>query len=153
MRQKVFSLGEKFKITDIDETPRYFVEGSFLEIPKRFKLFNDRKEQVGEITKKVLSFLPSFYVNVNGYEDIVIQKAFTLFRAKFNIHSEQISVTGDILDKHFEVMDRSEVIAHVEEKWFTWGDTYKIDVKDPKHESLVIALVVAIDFAKQEGKN
>lgn len=150
MRQKVFSLGEKFTITDQNEQPKYTVQGSFMQIPKQFTIYDETSETVGTITKKMISLLPAFYVSVDGFKEIMIQKAFTFFKTRFDIHAENIHIVGDIFDKFFEVHGSSGVIAYVEEKWFTWGDTYTIDVADERYEALVISLVVAIDFAKAQ---
>lgn len=38
IKQKVFSIGEKFTVMDEDQQPRYFVKGSFMKIPKHFIL-------------------------------------------------------------------------------------------------------------------
>ncbi|MGM0523923.1 MAG: LURP-one-related/scramblase family protein [Bacillota bacterium] len=150
MRQKVFSLGEKFTITDQNEQPKYTVQGSFMQIPKQFTIYDQTNEAVGTITKKMISLLPAFYVSVDGFKEIMIQKAFTFFKTRFDIHAENIHIVGDIFDKYFEVHGPRGVIAYVEEKWFTWGDTYTIDVADEQYEALVISLIVAIDFAKAQ---
>lgn len=153
MRQKVFSLGEKFTVFDQNEQPKYTVQGSFMQIPKQFTIYNETNQAVGIITKKMLSLLPTFYVSVDDFEEILIQKAFTFFKTRFDIHAENIHIVGDILDKYFEVHGPSGVIAYVEEKWFTWGDTYAIDVADERYEALVISLIVAIDFAKAQNNS
>lgn len=150
MRQKVFSLGEKFTITDKDEEAKYTVQGSFMQIPKQFTIYDQTNQAVGTITKKMISLLPAFYVSVDGFKEIMIQKAFTFFKTRFDIHAENIHIVGDIFDKYFEVHGPAGVIAYVEEKWFTWGDTYTIEVADERYEALVISLIVAIDFAKAQ---
>ena len=42
------------------QKPRYFVEGSFMKIPKSFAIYDERQQQIGEVTKKVFSLLPKF---------------------------------------------------------------------------------------------
>ncbi|WP_231631360.1 LURP-one-related/scramblase family protein [Halolactibacillus sp. JCM 19043] len=120
MRQKVFSLGEKFTITDQNEEAKYTVQGSFMQIPKQFTIYDQTNQAVGTITKKMISLLPAFYVSVDGFKEIMIQKAFTFFKTRFDIHAENIHIVGDIFDKYFEVHGPAGVIAYVEEKWFTW---------------------------------
>lgn len=60
MKQKVFSLSGKFTVKNQQEQDVYFVEGSFMQIPKTFSIMNTRREEVALITKKVFSFLPKF---------------------------------------------------------------------------------------------
>ncbi|MBM7541065.1 LURP-one-related/scramblase family protein [Amphibacillus cookii] len=151
MKQKVFSLSERFTIKDQNETDKYFVEGSFFKIPKTFTIKDVNENKVARVTKKIFSFLPKFFVEVDGKEELMIQKQFAFFKARYRIEGKNISVRGDWWDKHFDVLSRDQVIGHVNEKWFTWGDTYEIDVEDESFEQIMIALVVAIDFVKQEA--
>ena len=45
IKQKVFSIGEKFTVMDEQQKPRYFVEGSFMKIPKSFAIYDERQQQ------------------------------------------------------------------------------------------------------------
>ncbi|AKN53125.1 hypothetical protein AB434_0720 [Heyndrickxia coagulans] len=42
MKQKVFSLSGKFTVKDQQERDVYYVEGSFLQIPKTFSIMNTK---------------------------------------------------------------------------------------------------------------
>ena len=63
IKQKVFSLSGKFTVKDQQEQDVYYVEGSFLKIPKTFSIMNAAREEVVLITKKMFSFLPKFLVS------------------------------------------------------------------------------------------
>lgn len=62
IKQKVFSLSGKFTVKDQQERDVYFVEGSFMKIPKTFSIMNTTKEEIALITKKTFSWLPKFFV-------------------------------------------------------------------------------------------
>ena len=81
IKQKVFSIGEKFTVMDEQQKPRYFVEGSFMKIPKSFAIYDERQQQIGEVTKKVFSLLPKFFVEVHGEEAIVLEKRIHAFQS------------------------------------------------------------------------
>lgn len=153
IKQKVFSLGERFTVKDEHEEDRYFVRGSFLSIPKTFEIEDVEGRQVALITKKIFSFLPKFYVEAGGNEILTIVKEFTFFRDRYRIDSSDIEISGDWWDKNFEVFKQGKKIAHVNEKWFTWGDTYDVHVIDEAFEHIVIAIVVAIDFVKSSERS
>ena len=103
IKQKVFSIGEKFTVMDEQQKPRYFVEGSFMKIPKSFAIYDERQQQIGEVTKKVFSLLPKFFVEVHGEEAIVLEKEFTLFKARYSIHAQGIEIQGNWWDMDFVV--------------------------------------------------
>ncbi|KFN92774.1 hypothetical protein TMUPMC115_0392 [Tetragenococcus muriaticus PMC-11-5] len=61
IKQKVFSLGEKFTVTDEQERPRYYVEGSFFKLPKQFSIVDDKQHEIARITKKTMTLLPKVF--------------------------------------------------------------------------------------------
>ncbi|MEG0383362.1 LURP-one-related family protein [Solibacillus cecembensis] len=150
IKQKVFSLGGKFTVKDQQENDRYYVEGSFMQIPKTFSIFNATRDEVALITKKVFSFLPKFFVEVNGREVLTIQKEFSLFKARYTIEAAGIEINGNWWDMNFQVLQHGEVIGKVSKEWFTWGDSYKVDILNDEMETIIIAIVVAIDCVKAD---
>ncbi|MEK4427536.1 LURP-one-related/scramblase family protein [Solibacillus sp. FSL K6-1523] len=150
IKQKVFSLGGKFTVKDQQESDRYYVEGSFMQIPKTFSIFNATRDEIALITKKVFSFLPKFFVEVNGREVLTIQKEFSFFKARYKIEAAGIEINGNWWDMNFQVLQHGEVIGKVSKEWFTWGDSYKVDILNEEMETIIIAIVVAIDCVKAD---
>jgi uncharacterized protein YxjI len=50
----------------------------------------------------------------------------------------------------FEVLRHGDVVGKVSKEWFTWGDSYKVQILDDEMETIIIALVVAIDCVKAD---
>lgn len=150
IKQKVFTIGEKFTVYDQMEQAQYFVEGSFMQIPKNFTIYNRRNEEIAKITKKVFSWMPKFYVDIRNNPQIMIEKELTFFKARYQISAEDITVNGDWWDMEFEICRRGRPIARISQKWFTWGDTYEVNVLDESLEELIISLVIAIDCVKSD---
>ncbi|WP_062109842.1 LURP-one-related/scramblase family protein [Bacillus niameyensis] len=150
IKQKVFSLSGKFTVKDQQEEDIFFIEGSFMKIPKTFSIMNTAREEVALITKKVFSFLPKFFVEVNGREVLTIKKEFSFLKARYTIDAAGIEVQGNWWDMNFQVYQHGKVIGQVSKEWFTWGDSYKVQVLQEEMETLMIALVVAIDCVKAD---
>ncbi|MEK3672319.1 LURP-one-related/scramblase family protein [Paenibacillus sp. FSL R10-2771] len=150
IKQKVFSLREKFTVKNQQEQDVYYVEGSFMRIPKTFSIMNTANEEVALITKKVFSFLPKFFVEVDGREVLTIKKEFSFLKARYTIDSADIEVHGNWWDMDFQVIQRGAVIGEVNKKWFTWGDSYSVQVFKEEMEAVIIAIVVAIDCVKAD---
>lgn len=149
IKQKVFSIGEKFTVTDENDQPQYWVEGSFMRIPKEFTIY-DRQGPFALITKKVFSLLPKFFVEINGQEVATISKELTFFKPRYTIEAQGIKVEGDWLDMDFDVSLQGQQIAAINKRWFAWGDTYEVAIVDSRYEHLVISLVIAIDCVKAD---
>ncbi|WP_026908322.1 LURP-one-related/scramblase family protein [Paucisalibacillus globulus] len=150
IKQKVFSLSGKFTVKDQQEKDVYYVEGSFMKIPKSFSIMNTKRDEVALITKKMFSFLPKFFVEVNGQEVLTIKKELSFLKARYSIDAAGIEVNGNWWDMNFQVSKHGEVVGKVKKEWFTWGDSYKVEVLDEEMEAIVIAIVVAIDCVKAD---
>lgn len=66
IKQKVFSLSGKFTVKNQQEKDVYYVEGSFMQLPKKYSIQDITRKEVALITKKMFSWLPKFFVEVNG---------------------------------------------------------------------------------------
>jgi uncharacterized protein YxjI len=150
IKQKVFSLSGKFTVKDQQEKDVYYVEGSFMQIPKTFSIMNTTRDEVALVTKKVFSFLPKFFVEVNGREVFTIKKEFSFLKARYTIDGADIEVQGNWWDMDFQVLQHGEVVGQVSKEWFTWGDSYKVQILNEEMETIMIALVVAIDCVKAD---
>lgn len=150
IKQKVFSLSGKFTVKDKEQKDVYYVEGSFLQIPKTFSIMNMARDEVALITKKTFSFLPKFFVEVNGQERLTIKKEFSLFKARYTIDGTGVEIRGNWWDMDFQILQNGEVIGQVNKEWFSWGDSYKIQILNDEMEEVVIAIVVAIDCVKAD---
>ncbi len=153
IKQKVFSLSEKFTVKDQDEKDAYYVEGSFMKVPKTFTIMNQDREEVALITKKVLSFLPTFFVEVNGEEVVTIKKELSFLKAKYSIDAAGIEVEGNWMDMNFHVLHKGRVVGEVGKEWFSWGDSYRVQILEGELESVILALVIAIDCVKADQSN
>lgn len=150
IKQKVFSLSGKFTVKDKEQKDVYYVEGSFLQIPKTFSILNMARDEVALITKKTFSFLPKFFVEVNGQERLTIKKEFSLFKARYTIDGTGVEIRGNWWDMDFQLLQNGEVIGQVNKEWFSWGDSYKVQILNDEMEEVVIAIVVAIDCVKAD---
>ena len=150
IKQKVFSLSGKFTVKDQHENDVYFVEGSFMQIPKTYSIMDTARNEVALITKKVLSLLPKFYVEVEGQEVLTIQKELSLFKARYSVDAVGVEIEGNWWDMQFAVKQHGEVIGQVSKEWFTWGDSYKVEVLKDDMEKIIIAIVIAIDCVKAD---
>ncbi|WP_226659170.1 LURP-one-related/scramblase family protein [Pseudalkalibacillus hwajinpoensis] len=150
IKQKVFSLSGKYTVKDQQENDRYYVEGSFMQVPKTFSIMNTGRDEVALIEKQVFSFFPKFLVEVNGREILTIKKEFSFLKARYTIDAAGIEVNGNWWDMDFQVVQKGKLIAEVGKEWFTWGDSYKVQILDDEMETMIIALVVAIDCVKAD---
>ena len=145
IKQKVFSLNEKFTVKDEFGFDKYFVEGAFMSFPKQFTIFDSLGGVSARITRKPFSFPARYSVDAGGVRIAEIAKEFTLFNQKFTVDGPNWTVKGDFLSHEYNVFSGNCVIATISKEWFSWGDSYVIYVPDTSNELLSLAVVITID--------
>jgi Uncharacterized conserved protein len=147
MKQKVFSWKDKFTVKDEAVQDRYFVEGEFLTLAKKLHIFDESQTEVAFIRQKLWSFMPRFLVEIDGREVCQIAKRFTMLKPKYELEGIGWHVEGDFWAHEYAVFDGDKEVMRLSKHWFTWGDSYELDIVDPKDELICLSIVLAIDAA------
>ena len=150
IKQKFFSLGGEFWVTDENENPKYRVKGSFMKIPKSFNIFDQDGTQRASVTHKVLSFLPKFFLEIDGQEIATISKKLTFLKPRYEVEAGNVTINGNIWDMNFEIERNGLAIGRINKKWLSVRDTYRVEILNDADELLVLGLVLAIDYVKSQ---
>ena len=145
MREKVFTLKERFYITDELGNNVYYVEGELLSLGKKLHIYDMQNNELAMVKQKLLTLLPKFSVLVEGEEIAEIAKELTLFRPCYKVKGPGWTVDGDIWDHDYKIRKGMMPIIDVSKAWLSWGDTYKIDIDKEINPVMAIAVVLAID--------
>lgn len=145
IKQKVFSWKDKFFVKDEFGNDRYYVEGELFSLGKKLHIYDMNGNELAFIHQKVFSFLPRFFVFVGGIQIAEIVKEFTLFRNKYRIDGLGWEVDGDFMDHDYEITHMGRPIVSISKEWFTWGDSYVLDIADNADEVIALSVVLAID--------
>ena len=157
IKQKFFSWKDKFTVKDADGNDRYAVEGEFFTIGRKLHVYDMAGCEVIYIAQEVWAWLQQYHVHVAGSYAADVKQKFTWFRPKYEISGPSCpgwTVDGSFWEHEYEVLDENgQVIVRISKEWMTWGDSYELDIADPAHEQLALAIVLAIDCAKANQNN
>lgn len=151
MKEKVFSWNERFTIKDENGWDKYFVEGEFLSLGKKLHLLNINGEEVAFIQQRLLTLMPCYSVSVAGREIAEIRKEFTFFFQRYIIDGLGWEVDGSVWEHRYEIRKNGRLIVRIDKEWFTWGDSYVLEIADPADEILALAVVLTIDCVAEAG--
>lgn len=149
MRQRMFSIGEDFTIEDESGNPAFEVDGRFMSLLETFEL----KDRQGNVVITIRGKLMSLRAKMDVFrgDDVVatITKAlFSPFHEKFQVElagGGALRVDGDLFDHEYSLRRDDSVIASISKRWFTFSDTYGIDIAPGEDEPLILAIAVALD--------
>ena len=150
MQQKVFSWTDRFRVWDEAGEDRYVVEGEFLVFGKRLHIQDTAGQEVALVERKLLSFLPRFFVYVGGEQVAEIVREFTFLRPRYTVQGLEWDVEGEFLAHDYTITHGEQEVATVHKEWLTWGDCYVLDIGDAADEVAVLAVVLAIDCVQAE---
>ena len=150
IKQKVFSVRDKFTVKDENGDDKYFVKGEFVSLRGNLHILNSEKEEIGEIYSKLVSITPHYILKLDGEKAAEIVKEITLFKPNFKLKGTDIRIKGNIFDHDYDLYDGKEKIMEIRKKWVSIGDSYVLDILDEKYELIALGIALAIDMAIAE---
>jgi uncharacterized protein YxjI len=151
VKQKLFSFGDDFAIKDEHGHEAFSVDGkAFTLLREKLAFLDAKKNEVAFIREKLIALTPSFEILRDGKVAAVVKKDFiNLFRVGFTVDvpgPDDLEATGSLLDHEYTFRRGSKVVAEVSKKWFSFTDTYGVDVAAGEDAVLVLASTVVIDM-------
>ena len=157
LKQKFWSWGDDFRIQDADGKDVFFVDGRAFSWGDKLSFQDMEKNELAFIRQKLLAWGPTYEIEVHGrLVAVVRKKLFTLLRCKFTVDvpgPDDLEAQGSFLDHEYTFERRGREVAQVSKRWFSWTDTYGVDIVSGEDDVLILATAVVIDMVcHQESK-
>ena len=153
IKEKVFTFGDKFTVTDECGNDRYLVEGEIFSWGKKLHVCTPAGREVAYVEQQVFSFKPRYQVFVEGTLIGEVVREFSFFRPRYTVVGANWDVEGELWTHDYTVSRDGETIVTISKEWMTFGDTYVLDVRNPEDEICALALVLAIDCAMEQDRS
>ncbi len=154
IKQKVFSIGDKFNVFDENQNVIYRVEGKVFSISNRLAFIDQNETVLYNAQRKVFSFLPQYFIYDRSERQVsMIKRHFSFFGSKFTltINGRPMQITGSVFAHSFVIEDQGMPIVNIQKKYFSWGDTYEISIDSEKDLELLLFAVIILDQTLHEG--
>ncbi|MQY12768.1 hypothetical protein SRB5_29070 [Streptomyces sp. RB5] len=151
MREKVFDVGDDFWIEDENGRPAFLVDGKVLRVRETLQLKEPDGRVALVVRQKLAALRPSMTIERADGELVctVAKKRLALLRERYRAElatGEELTVTGNIIDKEFDIDFGDERLARVSKKWFRVRDTYAVDIRrEDADAALLLAVAVSVD--------
>jgi len=153
IKQKVWSFKDHFTIKDDMERDVYYVEGEFLTFAKKLRLFNQQNEEQLYIEQKLWRFLPEYDLFQDEQKVATVKKELALFKNNYTILGPDWYIEGSVMAHDYVIKEGDKVIADINKKWLSWGDSYEIIIHDEKSVSVLLGVVIVIDAVISQARN
>jgi uncharacterized protein YxjI len=150
LKQKLWSFGDDYIIRDADGNDCYFVDGRALSIKHKLSFQDMHGRELAFIRQRWFSWGPAYEIYRNDQLLAVVKKhLFTLFRCKFGVDgpgANDFEAVGNFIDHEYEINHAIGTVARVSKRWFSFTDTYGIEIADGQDQVLLLAAAVVIDL-------
>ncbi|MCK5388484.1 MAG: LURP-one-related family protein [Candidatus Izimaplasma sp.] len=155
VKQKVFSLRDKFTIKDYSQNDVFQVQGKFMSLTNKLELLNMNGSQVLNSKKQLFKLFPVYRIYSNHNEELAVIKKKFSFKPKFEVilgGHDEYQVVGTLFAHTFSILKDGVTVAEIIKKVFSFGDSYEIDILDESKKELFLFIVIIIDQIIHEGE-
>jgi uncharacterized protein YxjI len=149
VKEKLFSIGDDFWITDEEGGKAFFVDGKVLRLRQTLEIQDPGGRVLVTVRKKMITMHESMEIAEDGAVAATVRRALISplhHRSTVDLaDGSQLDVTGSILDKEFEITAGENVLARISRAWFRIRDTYGVEVAPGQDDVLFLAIAVALD--------
>ena len=147
-KQRLFSWFDSYDIYNEAGDTAYIVKGQ-LSWGHCLKIFDAAGNEVGMVKQRVLSWMPTFEMYLQGQYPGRIKREFTFLRPRYAIDCNGWQVEGNFFEWDYVIRNAAgQEVATVTKELLNRTDTYSIDVQDPRDGLCALMLVLAIDAEK-----
>jgi uncharacterized protein YxjI len=149
VQEKLFSIGDDFWITDEHGDKAFLVDGKVLRLRPTLEIRDAEGRVLVTVRKKLIAVHETMEIEQDGELVATVRKALISplhHRSAVDLaDGSQLEVTGNILDKEFEISAGGQILARISRAWFRIRDTYGVDVAPGQDDVLFLAIAVALD--------
>jgi uncharacterized protein YxjI len=154
MKQKLFCWGDDFFIKDDQGRDMFFVDGKVFSLGDKLSFQDTAGSELAFISQKLLSWGPTYEIYRGPELAAVVKKSlFTFFHCKFTVDvpgPDDLEAEGNFLDHEYQFTRDGRTVASVSKQWFSWSDTYGVEIAEGEDDVLILASTVVIDMACHE---
>lgn len=150
MRQKLLSLSDSFTIKNEQEQDVFLVKGKLFSFGDKLSFQDLAGNELVFIDQRLLNWSPTYEL-WKGEELLAVVKRelFSFIHHRFTVDvpgPNDLEAEGDFLDHEYTITRGDRAVATVSKRWFSWTDTYGIEVAEGEDDVLVLATAVVVDM-------
>ena len=150
MRQKLLSLADNFTIKNEREQDVFLVKGKVFSFGDKLSFQDLAGNELVFIDQRLLNWSPTYELwKGDKLLAVVKRELFSFIHHRFTVDvpgPNDLEAEGDFLDHEYTISRGGSVVATVSKRWFSWADTYGIEIADGEDDVLVLATAVVVDM-------
>ena len=148
IKQRVFSLGDTYDITDAQGDPVYQVRGAAFSFGNQLDLLDAQGSEVAHIQQKVFSMSSQYDISQNGTDVLTFrQDGWHPFHPQYVVDGPGGSYTmaGDWQSWEYTISTNEQQVAQISKQWAWGNDTYGVQIADGADVPALLCLAIVMD--------
>lgn len=152
---KLLTLRHEISVTDDRENVVYRAQSKVVSLRDKTDVFDAADKPVAHIEKKLFSFHERHFITMaDGTQFELSNELFHLIKDVTNIVGLDWQLRGNILGLNFELYDEQKrIVAVISQKMLSLHDKYCIDIYQPEHEKIVVAILITLQHMIRDRSN
>jgi uncharacterized protein YxjI len=157
MRQRLVAFGDDFVIENEAGQKVFKVDGKVLRVRQTLDFTDMNGCKLCQIQERMLRIKDTMAIeDASGKTVAEVKKALIApLRERYTVHIKNgpdLHITGNILDYEYKIEEGGRKVAEISKRWFTFTDTYGVEI-DPREDAvLILAATVAVDMMSHPDK-
>lgn len=150
LHQKMFCLGDDYTIRDENGNDCFYVDGKAFTLGDKLSFQDMEGNELAFIRQKLLSWGKTYEIYRDGEVAAVVkEELFSFLSCKFTVDvpgPDDLEAVGDFMDKEYVFSRGDNPVASVSKRWFSFTDTYGVEIADGEDDILILASTAVIDL-------
>ncbi|MDR1464010.1 MAG: hypothetical protein LBJ11_01745 [Oscillospiraceae bacterium] len=144
IQQKVFSWRDQFAVKDEYGYDQFFARGEIFTWGRKLHIYNAAGAEVAFLHRQLFRLLSRYTIEIGGYSYEMV-KEFTLLKPRFRIENLPWRMEGDFFAHEYDLLEGNRLVMHISKHWFTWGDSYELDIPNPGDQLMALCVALTVD--------
>ncbi len=154
VRQRMFSIGDDFWITDEQGDRAFLVDGKAMSIRETMEIKDPSGAVVASVHKKLMALRDAMEIERDGGVIATVRREmFSPLHHKSSIDladGRTLEAVGNLIGREYDIRDGGDTLARVSRAWFQIRDTYGVDVAPGEDDAMLLAAAVCLDRIHHE---
>lgn len=153
IKAKHFSWRDQLIVRDEQDELVYKIKSERIAIGNKVHIVDQNEEEILSIEEKRIGFSPKYTLYQQDEKIASVKKESNLFASDYEIEKVNWKIKGNVDEEDYEIKAGFSEIASFKKKWFSYGDSYVLDVKEEQDALLALGIITAIGCLQLDEKN
>ncbi|MDO5047475.1 MAG: LURP-one-related family protein [Anaerococcus sp.] len=146
-KEKFLKITDHYPIKNQKGDEVYFVDQDFKFVGFTVSLLDRNKNPLFIINRKILSLLPTYFIDFANGDKMTIKANFKLFKKSIDaiMKDGDLNLRGNFFDYEFKIYHKNTLVGEVSKKILALRDTYVLSVHNTNYRLELIALCLCLN--------